>query len=58
MRTPSTFLVHAEVSVPHTLLLFLSSGAGLSRDARTITISRDFFYRQRLSDDISCGNCS
>ena len=58
MRTPSSFLIHAEVSVPHTLLLFLSSGAGLTRDARTITLSRDFFYRQRLGDDIPCTNCS
>jgi Flp pilus assembly protein TadG len=58
MRTPSSFLVHAEVSVPHTLLLFLSSGSGITRDARTITLSRDFFYRQRLSDDIACSNCS
>jgi len=58
MRTPSTFLVHAEVSVPHTLLLFLSSGAGITRDARTITLSRDFFYRQRLNDDIACSDCS
>lgn len=58
MRTPSSFLVHAEVSVPHTILLFLSSGPGLTRDARTITLSRDFFYRQRLGDDIPCSNCS
>lgn len=58
LRTPSSFLVHAEVSLPHTLLLFLSSGGGLARDARTITLSRDFFYRQRLNDDIPCTNCS
>jgi Flp pilus assembly protein TadG len=58
MRIPSSFLVHAEVSVPHTLLLFLSSGTGVARDARTITLSREFFYRQRLSDDIACTNCS
>lgn len=58
MRTASSFLVHAEVSVPHTLLLFLSSGTGLARDTRTITLSRDFFYRQRLSDDIACSDCS
>lgn len=58
MRTPSSFLVHAEVSVPHTLLLFMSSGAGMGRDMRTITLSRDFFYRQRLSNDIACTDCS
>jgi Flp pilus assembly protein TadG len=58
MRTPSSFLVHAEVTVPHTLLLFLSSGADMTRDARTITLSREFFYRQRLSNDITCSDCS
>lgn len=59
MRTPSSFLIHAEVSVPHTLLLFLSSsGGGLSQDVRTIKLSRDFFYRQRLNNDISCSDCS
>ena len=58
MRSPSSFLVHAEISVPHTLLLFLSSGGGLTHDARTITLSRDFFYRQRLSNDITCSDCS
>jgi Flp pilus assembly protein TadG len=58
MRTASSFLVHAELSVPHTLLLFLSSGADMTRDARTITLSREFFYRQRLSNDIACSDCS
>jgi hypothetical protein len=58
MKSPSSFLVHSEVSVPHTLLLFLSSGAGVTRNARSITLSRDFYYRQRLSEDIPCTNCS
>ncbi|MDB5523620.1 MAG: putative transrane protein [Rhizobium sp.] len=58
LKTPSSFLVHSEISVPHTLLLFLSSGAGVARDARSITLSRDFYYRQRLSEDIPCIDCS
>ena len=58
MKSPSSFLVHSEVSVPHTLLLFLSSAAGITRNARSITLSRDFYYRQRLSEDIPCTNCS
>jgi Flp pilus assembly protein TadG len=58
LRTPSSFLVHAEVSVPHQLLLFLSSGSTVTQDIRTIQLSREFFYRQRLSDDIACSDCS
>lgn len=58
MRTPSSFLIHAEVSVPHTLLLFMAKGASLGQDMRTITLSREFFYRQRLNNDISCTDCS
>jgi Flp pilus assembly protein TadG len=58
MRTPSSFLIHAEVSVPHELLLYMSKGAGVSQDMRTITLSREFFYRQRLNSDISCSDCS
>ena len=58
MRTPSSFLVHAEVSLPHKILLFMGSATSFGSSARNITISRDFFYRQRLSDDIPCGDCS
>lgn len=58
LRTPSSFLVHAEVSVRHELLLFLTSGASVTKDARSFTLSRDFFYKQRLSDDITCSDCS
>jgi Flp pilus assembly protein TadG len=58
MKIASSFLVHAELSVPHTLLLFLSSGTGLASETRTITLTRDFYYRQRLSEDIACSDCS
>ena len=58
MRSPSTFLVRAELSVPHTIMLFLGSGADFSMSARTITLSREFYYRQRLSEDIACTDCS
>jgi len=57
MRTPSSFLIHAEVSLPHTLLLFAASDASVERNVRTITLTRDFFYRQRLGEDIACSNC-
>jgi Flp pilus assembly protein TadG len=58
MRIPSSFLVHAEFSVPHTMLMFLGSGASFASETRTVTITREFYYRQRLSDDIVCSDCS
>jgi Flp pilus assembly protein TadG len=57
MRLPSSFLVRAELSVPHTLLLFLGSGSDFSGDTRTVTLSREFYYRQRLGNDIACTDC-
>jgi Flp pilus assembly protein TadG len=57
MRTPSSFLIHAEVSLPHTLLLFAASDTSVERNVRTITLTRDFFYRQRLGEDVPCSNC-
>jgi Flp pilus assembly protein TadG len=58
MRAPSSFLVHAEISLPHKMMLFLGSPTGFANSARTITITRDFFYRQRMSEDIACLDCS
>jgi Flp pilus assembly protein TadG len=58
MRTPSSFLVHAEISQPHKMMLFLGSPTGFANSVRTITITRDFFYRQRMSEDIACLDCS
>lgn len=58
MKTPSSFLVHAEISLPHHMMLFLGSPTGFASSARSITISRDFYYRQRLSEDITCTDCS
>jgi Flp pilus assembly protein TadG len=58
LDSPSTFLIHAEISVPHTMMLFLGSGTGFATSTRNITISRDFYYRQRLGDEIACSDCS
>jgi Flp pilus assembly protein TadG len=58
MRSPSSFLVHAEVSLPHEILLFLGSPGGFGSETRSITITRDFFYRQRMSEEIACLDCS
>ncbi|MBL0375191.1 pilus assembly protein [Rhizobium sp. KVB221] len=58
MKTPSSFLVHTEISLPHEMLLFLGSGTDFASSARTVTITREFFFRQRLSEEIACTDCS
>lgn len=54
LKAANGFLVRAELSVPHQLLMFLP---GISSETRTITISRTFFYRQRVGDSIACSDC-
>jgi len=51
----NSFVVKAEVSVPHTMLLFLSST--IQTEARTLTISKDYYFRQRLGAEVACSNC-
>lgn len=57
MKKADSFLVRSELSVQHTMLLFFGSPAGSEATTRTITINREFFYRQRLGDDVPCGDC-
>ncbi|OHV79117.1 TadE/TadG family type IV pilus assembly protein [Rhizobium sp. LCM 4573] len=55
MRSTETFLVRAEVSVPHQLLMFMP---GLLPSAvEKITIRRESFFQQRLGKDITCSDC-
>ena len=54
-RTAVQQRVRAELSVPHTLLMFLPGLA--STETRSITISRTYFYRQRVGDNIACSDC-
>jgi Flp pilus assembly protein TadG len=56
MKKADSFLVRSELSVQHTMLLFFGS-PGSEATTRTITISREFYYRQRLGDDVPCGDC-
>jgi Flp pilus assembly protein TadG len=55
MSTASSFLVRTELSIPYQLLSFgpdfLPSGTN------TITISKEYFYRQRTGSSISCSDC-
>ncbi len=55
LKSANSFLVRAELSVPHTLLMFLPGL--LSAETRSITISRTYFYRQRVGDNIACSDC-
>ncbi|KAA0700005.1 pilus assembly protein [Neorhizobium sp. P12A] len=55
MNTAGSFLVRTELSIPYQMLSFgpdfLPSGTN------TITISREYFYRQRTGQSIPCSDC-
>lgn len=55
MRSASTFLVRAEVSVTHQLLMFMPGL--MPSEWKTLTLSREFFYRQRVGTSITCDGC-
>lgn len=54
LKTANTFLVRAELSVPHELFMLMPV---LSSETRSITIARSYFYRQRKGTSITCGDC-
>lgn len=50
-----TFLIRSELSVSHELMTYLP---GLvSGGKKSLTLYREFYYRQRLGTEISCGDC-
>ncbi|MDL2400160.1 TadE/TadG family type IV pilus assembly protein [Rhizobium mayense] len=52
---PSTFLVRTELTVPYQLISF---GADfLPAGSSQITIGREYFYRPRSKDPITCSDC-
>jgi Flp pilus assembly protein TadG len=55
LNNPNSFLIHAELQVDHELGLFLSNT--MSYDTQTLQIQRDFYFRQRVGDEVSCGDC-
>lgn len=55
MKVANAFIVHAEVSVPHQLLMFMPGL--IPSEMRNITISRDYYYRARSGEEIKCGDC-
>ncbi|KAA1185990.1 pilus assembly protein [Rhizobium tropici] len=55
MNQASTFLVRSELSLPYQLISF---GANfLPSGTNQITISRQYYYRQRVGNSISCSDC-
>jgi Flp pilus assembly protein TadG len=58
LKTPSSFLIRAEVSVPHEILLYMTSAGTFNKSTRSITLTREFFFKQRLGDEIPCSDCS
>ncbi|WP_092715159.1 TadE/TadG family type IV pilus assembly protein [Rhizobium multihospitium] len=55
MNQASTFLVRSELALPYQLLTF---GANfLPSGTNQITISRQYYYRQRVGTSISCSDC-
>lgn len=55
MLIADTFLVHSELSVDHELLIYLPGLSG--SDVNDITIFREFFFRQRVGNNIACNDC-
>ncbi|WP_027487708.1 TadE/TadG family type IV pilus assembly protein [Allorhizobium undicola] len=55
LAVASSFFVHAEVTVPHELVTYLPGLAGST--TTTISISDDYYYRQRQNDSITCSDC-
>jgi Flp pilus assembly protein TadG len=57
IKKANSFLVRSELSVQHTMLLFFGSPAGSEATTRTLTINREFYYRERLGNDVPCSDC-
>jgi Flp pilus assembly protein TadG len=51
----NTFLVHAELSLPYSLLFYLPGMSGTK--LQTLNISRNFYFRQRIGSKVACSDC-
>lgn len=54
MAAASTSFVHVEFSIPYKMVTY---APGLDAVLKTITISRDYYYRQRTTEPVSCSDC-
>lgn len=55
MLVADTFLVRTELSVSHELMMYLPGLSGTQ--SKTMTIAREFYFRQRLNKTIKCDGC-
>lgn len=55
LKIASTFLVRTEVKMDHELMLILPGVSGI--DAKTLTMSKTYYLRQRIGDAVVCDNC-
>jgi Flp pilus assembly protein TadG len=51
----NSFVVRSELSLPYSLLLYLPGMSGTQ--TKSFTIKKDFYYRQRVGNNISCSDC-
>ncbi len=56
MATPGTALVHAKVTIPHKILMFIPGL--LPSELRSYTISREYYYGERIEGAVLCSDCS
>jgi Flp pilus assembly protein TadG len=55
MLVADTFLIRSELSVTHELMMYLPGFSGTQ--AKTLTIAREFYFRQRLGTEVTCSDC-
>jgi Flp pilus assembly protein TadG len=55
MLVADTFLIRSELSVSHELMMYLPGLSGT--EAKSITLSREFYFRQRLGTEVTCTDC-
>ncbi|HBF31502.1 TadE/TadG family type IV pilus assembly protein [Rhizobium sp.] len=55
MAAASTSFVHVEFSIPYKLVTYLPGLSGSS--ISTITIKRDYYFRQRTANTVVCSDC-
>ena len=51
----NSFLIHSEVSMPYSLVLYLPGMSGTQN--QSLTLSKEFYFRQRVGNNITCSNC-
>jgi len=55
MLVANTFLIRSELSVSHELMMYLPGLSGTA--AKSLTIFREFYFRQRLGTSVVCQGC-